>query len=274
MGYSGTIGDVFQRQPSSSAVRRFAATWVRRDRPQWWVPAVIALGSLYVVYTLSVLAGSWLTELDSYLYDLHMIPQQSPLHLPMQLWVLLGQRVPAMIVTGLYVVYRARKMRSLMPLVIYSVGAVGFVLSVMVLKYATGRVGPRFTDQAHTVWDGGNIFPSGHVTGTVVLYGVAAMAAPLAYRKIAATLAAVLSVTVGMGTVALNTHWFSDVVGGWMNGALVLLVSWAIAPEVLHRSTASWVRLRAWHHRVRIADALPFDTSALRAAGTGKHPLD
>lgn len=267
MVQAGTIDIVFQRQPSSSAVRRLAAAWVRRDRPQWWVPAVIVLGSLYVVYSLWVLAGSWLTELDAYLYDLHMIPQQSPLHLPMQLWVLLGQRVPAMILTGAYVVYRARKTRSLMPLVVYSVGAVGFVLSVMVLKYATGRVGPRYTDQAHTVWDGGNIFPSGHVTGTVVLYGVAAMAAPLAYRKIAASVAAFLSVTVGLGTVALNTHWFSDVVGGWMNGVLVLLISWAIAPEVLRRATAYWERLWAWHRRTRMTEAMPFDTSALRQAG-------
>lgn len=268
MARAGTIDIVFQRQPSPSAVRRFAAAWVRPDRPYWWVPAVIVISSLYVVYSLWVLAGSWLTELDSYLYELHMIPQQSPLHLPMQLWVLLGQRVPAMIITGAYVVYRARKTRSLMPLVIYSVAAVGFVLSVMVLKYATGRVGPRYTDQAHTVWDGGNIFPSGHVTGTVVLYGVAAMSAPLAYRKIAAAVATFLSITVGMGTVALNTHWFSDVVGGWMNGALVLLISWAIAPEVLRRTSDYWERLRAWHRRTRMAEALPFDTSALRQAGS------
>lgn len=261
------MDNVFQRQPSSSALRRFAATWVRRDRPHWWLPAVIGLGSLYLVYSLSVLAGSWLTELDAYLYDLHMIPQASSLHLPMQLWVLLGQRAPAMLITGLYIAYRAYKLRSLFPLALYSIASVGFVASVMVLKYATGRVGPRFTDQAHTVWDGGNIFPSGHVTGTVVLYGVAAMMAPLPYRKIATAVAVFLSITVGMGTVALNTHWFSDVVGGWLNGALVLLISWAITPEVLRRTTGYWERLRTWHRQSRVADALPFDTSALRASG-------
>lgn len=229
----------------------------------------MVLASLYFVYSLSVLAGSWLTELDSYLYDLHIIPQQSSLHLPMQLWVLLGQRAPAMVITGLYVAYRAYKMRSMFPLALYSIAAVGFVASVMALKYATGRVGPKFTDQAHTVWDGGNIFPSGHVTGTVVLYGVAALVAPLPYRKIAASLAVFLSVTVGLGTVALNTHWLSDVVGGWLNGALVLLISWAIAPEVLRRATAYWDRLSAWHRRAQMAEALPFDTSALRASGPG-----
>jgi hypothetical protein len=43
------------------------------------------------------------------------------------------------------------------------------------------------------------------------------------YRKTLIAMAVFLSVTVGLGTVYKNTHWFSDVVGGWFAGGLVLL---------------------------------------------------
>lgn len=256
---------MLQRAPSQSATRRSAVAWLRRDRPHWWLPALLTLTAGYALYTLWVMAGSWLTDLDSDLYNLHIVPWESSLHLPLQLWVLLGQRAPAMIITGAYILYRARKMRSWTPLAMYGLATVGFVVSVMVIKYGTGRIGPKFTDDAHTVWDGGNIFPSGHVTGTVVLYGVAALVAPLAYRRIAAAIAVFLSVTVGLGTVALNTHWLSDVVGGWMDGAIVLLLAWALAPATGRRLAAHWRAIRDWHRGAGMAtETLPFDTTALR----------
>lgn len=258
---------VLLRSPSSSAMRRLWATWIRRDLPHWWLPAVIALTAAYTMLTLLVLAGSGLTELDTYVYDLHLVPVDSRLRLPVQLWVFFGQRAPAMLVAGLFAAWCAHRSRSVRPLIMYGLAGIGFVGSVLPFKYLTGRVGPRYTDIAHTVWDGGNIFPSGHVTGTVVMYGLIAMLAPQAYRRVLTIVAVVLSVTVGMGTTALNLHWATDVIGGWFNGALVLLIVWAITPHVHQLIVSTWRRLSRWYHATTRAHShLPFDTTALREA--------
>lgn len=238
---------MLQRRETQAVTHRLLSTWVRRDAPHWWLPALIILVGTYAVLSLLVLAGSGVTEFDSFWYQLDLVPVQSPWHLTVELWVFLGQRATAMIIAGCYVLYRALRARSWTPIVLYGLAAAGFVASVLSIKYVTGRIGPRYTDQAHTVWDGGNIFPSGHVTGTVVMYGVIALLAPAVHRKLATAVAAVLSVTIGFGTVALNTHWFSDVLGAWLNGAIVLLVVWAITPEVQRRLTSRLRHLRAWH---------------------------
>ena len=77
-----------------------------------------------------------------------------------------------------------------------------------VVKLATGRVGPRQTHNTHDILAGGDIYPSGHVSNAVVLYGLIALIA-ITYRKLAVSAAVFLSVTVGLGTVYLDTHWFS-----------------------------------------------------------------
>lgn len=260
------MGVVLQSSPASTRAPRGSwAAWLRRDLPHWWLPAVTALAAAYTLLTLLVLAGSSLTDLDGYIYDLHLVPIDSDLRLPVQLWVFFGQRAPAMIISGLVAVWCARRARSVRPLVMYGLAAVGFVTSVLALKHVTGRVGPRYTDIAHTVWDGGNIFPSGHVTGTVVMYGLIALLAPQAHRRLMTMVAVVLSVTVGVGTTALNLHWATDVVGGWLNGALVLLVVWAITPRVEHLLLSHWRRLANWYRATtRAGSDLPFDTTALR----------
>lgn len=243
------MGGVLQRVPSRSRTRQLIATWVRADAPHLLLPAVIAAASLYAVFTVLVLAGPPITGLDQYLFDLHLVPKSSPWHEPLQWWVFLGQRLPAMTIAGLYAFHRTLRTRSATPLTLYAVAAAAFMGSVGVAKYATGRVGPRFTDQAHTVWDGGNIFPSGHVTGAVVMYGVIALIAPRAHRRLLTLVAVTLSITIGLGAVALNTHWFSDVVGAWLNGSIVLAVSWAITPEAQRRAQPILAAIR--HHLLR-----------------------
>jgi membrane-associated phospholipid phosphatase len=247
---------------SSSAARRWWATWIRRDLPHWWLPTLIAVTTAYTLLTLLVMAGSSLTEIDRSIYDLHLVPIGSPLRLPVQLWVFLGQRAPAMIIAGLVAVWSAHRLRSARPLILYVLASIGFVGSVLPFKYLTGRIGPRYTEVAHTVWDGGNIFPSGHVTGTVVMYGLIAILAPHAYRRVLTIVAIVLAVTVGAGTTALNLHWATDAVGGWFNGALVLLIVWAITPRVEQIVTFYWRRLSHWYRAT--TGTLSFDAAELR----------
>jgi undecaprenyl-diphosphatase len=122
-------------------------------------------------------------------------------------------------------------------------------LSVGVVKVATGRLSPLRTHNAHDIFVGGNIYPSGHVSNTVVLYGLLAWIA-MSHRKLAIIAASVLSVTVGLGTIYLDTHWFSDVVGGWMAGALILLALPTVMPTAQRWTDRAidWGRSRVARH--------------------------
>ena len=95
-------------------------------------------------------------------------------------------------------------------------------LTVGSVKLATGRLGPALTTRPHAVFDGGDIFPSGHTANAVVIFGVLAMVA-VQHRRTMIALAVFVSITVGLSAIFLDTHWVTDVLGGWIGGALVLL---------------------------------------------------
>lgn len=82
-------------------------------------------------------------------------------------------------------------------------------------------------------------FPSGHATTAVALYGM------LAYllfrylsrpgRRLALVLAAVLIVIVGFSRIYLGVHFLSDVLAGFLLGALWLLVGISLVEVMVHR---------------------------------------
>ncbi|MFD7795458.1 phosphatase PAP2 family protein [Streptomyces sp. NPDC059759] len=96
------------------------------------------------------------------------------------------------------------------------------------LKWAVGRprpVWPDPVDSAHYA-----AFPSGHaLTATVVcgllLWLLHQYDAGRAVRRTALALAVVSVVGVGLTRVWLGVHWPSDVVGGWLVGALVVALA-------------------------------------------------
>ncbi|GAA3243678.1 phosphatase PAP2 family protein [Streptomyces sp. XM83C] len=105
------------------------------------------------------------------------------------------------------------------------------------LKAAVGRARPVWpdpVDSAHYA-----AFPSGHaMTATVVcgllLWLLAHHGAPRDVRRVALGVAVVSVVGVGLTRVWLGVHWMSDVVGGWLLGALTV-----VCAVQVHRR---WVR--------------------------------
>jgi membrane-associated phospholipid phosphatase len=177
----------------------------------------------YVLLTITVLLpSSPVLRFDSYLVNLHMWSHHPGWHPWLHTYVMFGQRGPSTLIFLPLFLWLTWRRRSSEPLVLLVTGLVLLNVSVGVVKYATGRVGPLHSDDVHAIFAGGNIYPSGHVSNTVVLYGLIAMLASR-HRKALIAFAAVLSISVGLSTVYLRTHWFSDVVGGWIAGALVLL---------------------------------------------------
>ncbi|WP_455353967.1 phosphatase PAP2 family protein [Streptomyces sp. SYSU K217416] len=96
------------------------------------------------------------------------------------------------------------------------------------LKAAVGRERPRWpdpVDSAHYA-----AFPSGHAMTAVVAFGLLlwlllrfGAGAPVWRATLA--VAAVSVVGVGLTRLYLGVHWFSDVVGGWLLGAAVVMLS-------------------------------------------------
>jgi membrane-associated phospholipid phosphatase len=220
------------------------------SRDQWRVVLFCAVLVLYLVVTLSIVFKTPILSLDTSLSQMHFRRRFPGWRLPIFYYVMLGQRGPATLLFLPYFLWAAWRRRSTAPLVMLVTSLVLLNLSVGVVKYAVGRLGPRahvaaHHISAHDLFAGGDIYPSGHVSNAVVLYGIIAMVV-ISHRKLIAWIAVFLSLTVGLGTVYLDTHWFSDVLGGWIAGGLVLIaLPWAM-PTAQRWTDAVLARLLRW----------------------------
>ncbi len=219
---------------------------VRTRSVPWHGLAFAAVFLAYVLLTIAILYQSPVLTFDKYLYDQHWRHAIPESYFPwISAYVMLGQRVPATLLFLPWFIWVAKRDRSPRPLVLLGTSLVLLNVSVGVVKYAIRRVGPLSTHNTHDLFaSGGTIYPSGHVSNAVVLYGLVAWIA-VKYRKTLIAAAVFLSVTVGLGTVYKNTHWFSDVVGGWIAGGLVLLALPWVMPTVEGWVEAALARLAA-----------------------------
>ncbi len=200
-----------------------------RALPSWRWAAVAAILIAYVLLTVAIIVRSPVLTLDQLLFDLHLRRDHPGWNPWVGAAVMFGQRGPATLVFLPYFGWVAWRTRSTRPLVMLGAALVLLNVSVGIVKVITGRLGPRQTPNVHDIFVGGDIFPSGHVSNAVVLYGLVAWIA-LKYRRSALAGAIALCLIVGAATIYLDTHWFSDVVGGWLAGGLVLLVLPSVLP--------------------------------------------
>src|SRR5580765_1846192 len=156
----------------------------------------------YAALTVAVLTKSPVLKLDQWFYDLHLRQKYPWSYHPIHTYVIVAQRRPVTEMAFPLLLLFAWRARSPRPLVALVVATIALNLSVGFVKVGTGRIGPRYghptVDQ---IFAGGDIYPSGHVAGAVVSYGLLAMFAPLAWRRFTIWLAVFLSVTVGVGTI-------------------------------------------------------------------------
>jgi membrane-associated phospholipid phosphatase len=212
-----------------------------------------SLLAFYVALTVLVLVPSPVLDLDQYLAGLHLKAAHPGWRPWINGYVIFGQRGPATLAFLPVFLWVAWRTKSKRPLVLLGTALVLLNLSVGVVKYATGRVGPMHVPDSdvHEIFAGGNIYPSGHVSNAVVLYGLVAWVVAARWRKVAVAAAVFLSVTVGLSTVYLRTHWFSDVLGGWVAGALVLLSLPTVMPYAERWTDRVLAAVRAWYARRR-----------------------
>ncbi len=111
---------------------------------------------------------------------------------------------------------------------VYAVGVVAVTKTVTtILKGIFGRVRPEWQDPEHLLHNGS--YPSGHASSIVALTGVAAVLVLMLVRRRSArqtayVLLGALTVVVCLDRVFLGRHFPSDVVGGALLGAVVVLL--------------------------------------------------
>jgi membrane-associated phospholipid phosphatase len=221
----------------------------RDTRVPWRAIAFVALLIVYVLLILGVVHRSPLITMDRDIWHLNLRARWPQWWSVLNTYVMLGQRAPSTIVALPWFIWMCWRFRSARPLLTLGTALIVLNLSVGVVKLATGRQGPRQTHKVYDVFAGGDIFPSGHTANTVALYGVIAMVAfyyRVHFHKLVTLSAVFLAVTVGLCTVYLDTHWLTDVLGGWVAGGLVLLALPTILPysERIYDAAARRVRKR------------------------------
>jgi membrane-associated phospholipid phosphatase len=130
-----------------------------------------------------------------------------------------------------------------------AVATAGALILWPLLKNLIERARPA---DAHLVQVSSWAYPSGHSLASMVVYGVLAV---LAYRRartrarraMIAVAAAVLIAVIGVSRVYLGVHWPTDVLAGWLVGAVWLAVClWGY--EWLSRSAADAAQQRESQH--------------------------
>lgn len=114
--------------------------------------------------------------------------------------------------------------------------ALGGLLNVA-LKAIFERSRPEFV-HGFAAADGWS-FPSGHSSGSIIVYGLlgylAVLHTPKSFHIPTAAVAMTLVVCVGLSRVILQVHYFSDVLGGYAFGAS-WVAAWIAGLEVLRRA--------------------------------------
>lgn len=232
--------------PPAAGHRGCASSLDRRprcavSRRQLTLTAVLAL--LLVGLSAALLHGGPVQRVDHAVRALvmaHVLPADA-LGVPRAAAVLLGQRgvtAPLLVAAALLA---SRRTGSWRPVVVALGGLFLLALTVQALKLGVGRTAPAAGVDA--VRAGGLSFPSGHAAGAVLSYaylGRLAAILRVVGGRTASAVAAVCAALAGVGVIAQDYHWASDVVAGWCLGGLlaVILVPLLAPPQAVAEQRA------------------------------------
>lgn len=212
------------------ALRARLTTWPRLRRAA--APAVVAAELLvaFVVTAVDVARGGVLTKLDRPILDWVVAHRTGWLTTTAQLVTQVGSPIGSAVVALIVAALLWRTNRAAATLLLTGVGAAG--AAIFVAKHAAGVARPPLVTQLVTETDAS--FPSGHVTGAVVLYGLLTVLltghAPARRQRMLLGAAAALAVVVtAAARLYLGVHWFSDIGGALLLGGAVLAAAVAVS---------------------------------------------
>jgi len=99
----------------------------------------------------------------------------------------------------------------------------------MLLKQIVHRPRPIDTLVRILFYERGDSFPSGHAMGSTIVYGFLAYLAwtyikDPARRRFWTTVLILTPIAISFSRIYIGAHWFSDIVGAWIFGLIVLLI--------------------------------------------------
>lgn len=198
-----------------------------RPRVGRWVALLTVL---LVVVTVDVLLRGPLVELDVVLADYERRnPLTGAAYRVPRVVVLLGQRAILLVPLLVLSIAASRRSRSWRPLVVTLLMLLALNGSTYLIQATTGRTLPG-TGQ-DLLYAGGFGYPSGHTANATAILPLMALliAGPVGIRP-SPTLLRRLLIVAGLGALvegltvtALGWHWFTDALGGWFLGLIVLL---------------------------------------------------
>lgn len=208
----------------------------------------VYIGAVWLDSVFDFMTGDPFVQLDMRLSELiHHFQSPGPIRVASLITALGGWQVvlPVVVATLIWLMIEGR--RALAAGLVVSV--IGNALSVALLKLAFGR--PRSPLGVFAETSGS--FPSGHAAASVAAYGILMYVVWRAGRLRAETallLASLIAFAIGMSRIYLIEHYLSDVLNGWLVGALWMTVGIAVAEWRLSSSSGASV---PWANGARIA---------------------
>lgn len=177
-----------------------------------------------------VLASGSLVTFDYTVHYLRFDLRYPQIYSTMFYLVMIGQRGPTAIPAAIVTLLIAWRQRTWRPVLLFGASMLALNLIVGAGKFATARLKPADSNAA--LFDGGTIFPSGHASNVVLTWGIVAYLlvqyGPLRSYRVGAAATAVASLVVGIASIYLDTHWVSDILAGWLVGAVILMATVAL----------------------------------------------
>lgn len=132
----------------------------------------------------------------------------------------------------------ARRDRWMATLWMAAVGGNGLLTRILKAAFERARPLHEHGWASETGWS----FPSGHASGSVAVYGMLAYLlvrlAPSIWHLPIALAGILIAVLVGISRIALQVHYFSDVLAGFVSGAAWLVTCVGVAEFVRSRRLA------------------------------------
>ncbi|MFC5922904.1 phosphatase PAP2 family protein [Micromonospora vulcania] len=206
----------------------------------WWFDLLLLVA--LVALTAALVWWSPLLRLDIIVRDWCDQHRPPPVGTMMLIFDYLGQGGAILTVTLLVSFWLAWRHRSVRPIIPAGLAPIISTLLIVGLKRWTSRGAPHhgsvrmFSDGVE------EFYPSGHVSNSIVYYGVLAMLLapylPVVARRLLQWLPGVLTF---VGTTYLGYHWLTDSIGGYLLGLLIV--------RLLLRVPWRTVRLPRWLDR-------------------------
>lgn len=189
-----------------------------------YLSIALIIGVLLIIVNLAT--GGVLLQIDRAVDDLGLMDRWPELLIFADVIDRIGQRLVILPLLIIVAVLAARKIGSVRPLLLAVAGTLLQNFIVGVIKLATARESPRVG--VPELFTGNLLFPSGHSSNVVFVYGLMAVLSVryglVKARRAPQFAAGVLGILLLMVATSVyrDTHWVTDLVAGGMIGGMVL----------------------------------------------------